>query len=279
MRHVPASCRPTAAPTGPCGTRPARPGAAPPRTSSARPGQAPSSSPMPTVAPPAVNDCGHQARVHPAGIPVPGQEPHVRQQHRIGPRPDLVPPAAGGEHLPGPGQRVRDPGNRQLAGGLDVDHAYPAVTIGQHEVRHVPPHPPARRGRHQERLRRDRRHLRVEVRQQQPRQLQAALIHHVPAGRRRPVPARVMRLPLPPPEHPPRPPGCQLLRPHQRQVSGRPLPGGIPETRPRSSPQLCRPARISPADLCIAGGRIKIVGIPRCHAPQSGRNSETVTFS
>lgn len=67
----------------------------------------------------------------------------------------------------------------------------------------------------QERLGSDRCHVRVEIGQQQAGKLEPALVDHVAAGRRRPVPVRIVRLPARTASHPPRCragnlPGCNL---------------------------------------------------------------------
>jgi hypothetical protein len=64
----------------------------------------------------------------------------------------------------------------------------------EQEIRHMPASRPGHAGLQQERLRGDRRHVAVEVGQQQPGQLQAALIDHVPAHRRGPEIARIVGL-------------------------------------------------------------------------------------
>jgi hypothetical protein len=55
--------------------------------------------------------------------------------------------------------------------------------VRQQEIRHVPAGRPGHAGLQQERLRRDRRDVAVEVGQQQPRQLKAALVDHADLGR------------------------------------------------------------------------------------------------
>jgi len=73
---------------------------------------------------------------------------------------------------------------------------------------------PGHAGLQQERLRRDRRHVAVEVGQQQPRQLQAALVDHVPAHRHGPEIARVVGLAASTARLPPRHRGDHLAALH-----------------------------------------------------------------
>jgi hypothetical protein len=135
---------------------------------------------------------------------VTGHEPHVRQEHRVSASPYLMAPAAGLEQLAGPGQRLRHHRIGQPGSGLDVHHLHRLVGMDQQEIGHVTADPAADRRAQQERLRRDRLDAGVEVGQQQPGQLQPALVYDVPPGRRRPVIARVARLAASAPGRPPR---------------------------------------------------------------------------
>lgn len=127
--------------------------------------------------------------------PVPGEEPHIGQENRVSAAPDLIIPAV----LPRePTRPVQRPGHLQVGEPdrrLDVHQLRGLISAHQEEVRHVTAHPPASVRPQQERLGSDRRHRRIEIGNQQPRQLQPALVDHVRASRLRPVKPWVMRLP------------------------------------------------------------------------------------
>jgi hypothetical protein len=89
--------------------------------------------------------------------------------------------------------------------------------VQQQEIRHMPASRPGHAGLQQERLRRDRRHVAVEVGQQQPRQLQAALVDHMPARRRGPEITRVVGLAAGTARLPPRHRGDHLAALHLAQ--------------------------------------------------------------
>jgi hypothetical protein len=96
-----------------------------------------------------------------------GQEPGIRQQHRI---------RAG----------LDDRGISQPGGRLDVHHPYRPVRAGQQEIRHVTADTAAVCARSRNGWA-DRRRNRVEVGQQQAGKLKPALVDDVTGGRRRPV--------------------------------------------------------------------------------------------